>query len=111
MDNHAELPRNRRDSHVRLMDTPGFNKVAMKRPIRAREHALYRELDVAPDPNSGDAGYYTLLDLLGEGFAEWLLKTVLPPPVDTTALSCHRKSVRRARRRCPILRNADLLGP
>ncbi|WBQ18347.1 hypothetical protein [Sphingobium yanoikuyae] len=93
------------------MDTPGFYKAAMKRLIRAREHALDREIDVAPDPHPGDAGYFTLLDLLGEGFAEWLLKTVLPPPMDTTALSCHRKSVRRARRRCPILRNAGLLGP
>ncbi|RSU62014.1 hypothetical protein DAH51_00140 [Sphingobium yanoikuyae] len=85
MDNHAELPRNRRDSHVRLMDTPGFNKVAMKRLIRAREHALYRELDVAPGPNPDDVGNYILLDLsdlsakpFGKDFAEWLLKTVLP---------------------------------
>ncbi|WP_180275845.1 hypothetical protein [Sphingobium sp. IP1] len=37
----------------------------MKRLIRAREHALDREIDVAPDPNPGDAGYFTLLDLLG----------------------------------------------
>ncbi len=102
------------------MDTPGFYKVAMKRLIRAREHALYRELDVAPVPDG--VGNYTLLDLsdlsakpFGKDFAEWLLKTVLPreslfemaqgasgvrpPPVDTTALSCHHKSVRRARRR------------
>ncbi|PHP16214.1 hypothetical protein CG471_29390 [Sphingobium sp. IP1] len=47
------------------MDTPGFYKAAMKRLIRAREHALDREIDVAPDPNPGDAGYFTLLDLLG----------------------------------------------
>ncbi len=73
----------RRGSHVRLMDTPGFYKAAMKRLIRAREHALDREIDVAPVPD--DVGNYALLDLsdlsakpFGKGFAEWLFKTVLP---------------------------------
>lgn len=68
-----------------LMDTPGSYKAAMKRLIRAREHALYREIGVAPDPNPDDVGYYTLLDLsdlsakaFGKDFADWLLKTVQP---------------------------------
>jgi aspartate 4-decarboxylase len=68
-----------------LMDTPGAYKAAMKRLIRAREHALYREIGVAPDPNPNDVGYYTLLDLadlsgkaFGKPFAKWLLKNVEP---------------------------------
>lgn len=68
-----------------LMDTPNAYKAAMKRLIRAREHALYREIGVAPDPNPDDVGYYTLLDLadlsgkaFGKPFADWLLKTVEP---------------------------------
>ncbi len=68
-----------------LMDTPGAYKAAMKRLIRAREHALYREIGVAPDPNPNNVGYYTLLDVVdlsekafGKPFVEWLLKNVEP---------------------------------
>lgn len=68
-----------------LMDTPNAYKAAMKRLIRAREHALYREIGVMPDPNPNDVGYYTLLDLadlsgkaFGKPFAKWLLKNVEP---------------------------------
>lgn len=68
-----------------LMDTPNAYKAAMKRLIRAREHALYREIGVAPDPNPDDVGYYTLLDLadlsekaFGKPFVDWLLKKVEP---------------------------------
>lgn len=68
-----------------LMDTPQAYKAAMKRMIRHREHALYREIGVAPDPNPNDVGYYTLLDLgdlsekaFGKPFSDWLLKTVEP---------------------------------
>ena len=68
-----------------LMDTPGAYKAAMKRLIRSREHALYREIGVAPDPNPDDVGYYTLLDLedlgrkaFGPEFVTWLLNTVEP---------------------------------
>lgn len=68
-----------------LMDTPGAYKAAMKRLIRAREAALYRELGVAPEHNPDDVGYYTLLDLeylgakaFGQDFVDWLMKTVQP---------------------------------
>jgi aspartate 4-decarboxylase len=68
-----------------LMDTPNAYKAAMKRLIRAREHALYREIGESPDPNPDDVGYYTLLDLsdlsekaFGKPFVDWLLKTVDP---------------------------------
>ena len=46
-----------------LMDEPGAYKQAVKRIIRRRQAALYRELGVAmpQDPNGTD--YYTLLDL------------------------------------------------
>ena len=68
-----------------LMDTPGAYKAAMKRLIRGREHALYREIGVAPNPNPDDVGYYTLLDLedlsgkaFGPDFVKWLMKSVEP---------------------------------
>ncbi len=68
-----------------LMDTPGAYKAAMKRLIRAREKALYRELGVAPETNPDDIGYYTLLDLenlgakaFGQDFVDWLLQDVQP---------------------------------
>lgn len=68
-----------------LMDTPNAYKAAMKRLIRAREHALYREIGASPDPNPNDVGYYTLLDLAdlsekvyGKPFVEWLLNAVEP---------------------------------
>lgn len=68
-----------------LMDVHGSYKAAMKRLIRAREAALYRELGVAPEHNPDDVGYYTLLDLeylgtkaFGQDFVDWLMKTVQP---------------------------------
>ena len=63
-----------------LMDEPGVYKQAVKRIIRRRQAALYRELglDVPQDPNGTD--YYTLLDLEriatqlhGSAFADWML--------------------------------------
>jgi aspartate 4-decarboxylase len=63
-----------------LMDEAGAYNKAMKRIIRRRQDALYRELGVAraPDPNATD--YYTLLDLEaiatelhGAEFARWML--------------------------------------
>ena len=63
-----------------LMDEAGSYKKAMKRIIRRRQAALYRELGVvqAQDPNGTD--YYTLLDLEaiatelhGVEFAAWML--------------------------------------
>ena len=63
-----------------LMDEPGAYKQAVKRVIRRRQAALYRELgvDKPQDPNGTD--YYTLLDLEdiatklhGRPFADWML--------------------------------------
>jgi aspartate 4-decarboxylase len=63
-----------------LMDGPGAYKQAVKRIIRRRQAALYRELgvDMPQDPNGTD--YYTLLDLEdiavqlhGRAFADWML--------------------------------------
>ncbi len=63
-----------------LMDEAGDYRRAIKRVIRRRQTALYRELGLptAPDPNGTD--YYTLLDLAeittelyGKDFAAWML--------------------------------------
>ncbi|MBB3012374.1 bifunctional aspartate transaminase/aspartate 4-decarboxylase [Cupriavidus alkaliphilus] len=69
-----------------LMDTPDDYKNAMKRLIRSRKAALYREIGIAPesdDPNAVD--YYTLLDLeqlggkaIGPDFVKWVLTSVEP---------------------------------
>jgi aspartate 4-decarboxylase len=69
-----------------LMDTPDNYKTAMKRLIRSRKAALYREIGIAPeadDPNAVD--YYTLLDIealggkaLGPDFVKWVLASVEP---------------------------------
>jgi aspartate 4-decarboxylase len=63
-----------------LMDEPDAYNKAMKRILRGRQAALYRELGLpaAQDPNGAD--YYTLLDLEaiarelhGPEFANWML--------------------------------------
>ena len=63
-----------------LMDEPGAYKQAVRRIIRRRQAALYRELgiDVPHDPNGTE--YYTLLDLEriatqlhGAAFANWMM--------------------------------------
>ncbi|HEV7260774.1 MAG TPA: bifunctional aspartate transaminase/aspartate 4-decarboxylase [Bosea sp. (in: a-proteobacteria)] len=68
-----------------LMDEADGYKAELKKLIRRREAALYRELGVAQedDPNSVD--YYTLLDLeavardlYGPEFAAWVKKNVNP---------------------------------
>lgn len=69
-----------------LMDTPDNYKAAMKRLIRSRKAALYREIGIAPDaddPNVVD--YYTLLDIevlggkaIGPDFVKWVLASVEP---------------------------------
>jgi len=69
-----------------LMDTPDNYKTAMKRLIRNRKAALYREIGIAPeadDPNAVD--YYTLLDIealggkaLGPDFVKWVMASVEP---------------------------------
>jgi len=70
-----------------LMDTPDAYKQAMKRLIRHRKAALYREIGIAPgnddDPNAVD--YYTLLDIeqlggraVGPEFVKWVLSSAEP---------------------------------
>ncbi|WP_342051913.1 MULTISPECIES: bifunctional aspartate transaminase/aspartate 4-decarboxylase [unclassified Cupriavidus] len=69
-----------------LMDTPDAYKQAMKRLIRKRKAALFREIGIAPeegDPNVVD--YYTLLDIeqlggkaIGPDFVKWVLSSQEP---------------------------------
>ncbi|WP_213959731.1 bifunctional aspartate transaminase/aspartate 4-decarboxylase [Variovorax sp. dw_954] len=68
-----------------LMDEPQAYKASMKRIVRRRKEALYRELalPLPVDPNSVD--YYHLLDLKdisaqlhGEAFAEWIAQRLRP---------------------------------
>ena len=68
-----------------LMDEPDAYKKAVKRIIRRRQTALYRELGIplTQDPNGTD--YYTLLDLeaiatelYGREFALWMLAKKAP---------------------------------
>ncbi|MBV9656329.1 MAG: bifunctional aspartate transaminase/aspartate 4-decarboxylase, partial [Acetobacteraceae bacterium] len=68
-----------------LMDDKDDYKAALKKLIRNRKRALYRELGVAfaDDPNSVD--YYCLLDLeqvteslYGRAFADWVRDTQNP---------------------------------
>ncbi|NYH99179.1 bifunctional aspartate transaminase/aspartate 4-decarboxylase [Cupriavidus plantarum] len=69
-----------------LMDTPDAYKQAMKRLIRKRKAALFREIGIAPedgDPNIVD--YYTLLDIeqlggkaIGPEFVKWVLSSQEP---------------------------------
>ena len=63
-----------------LMDEAGSYKKAMKRIIRRRQDALYRELGVPAKQDPNGADYYTLLDLEaiatelhGAEFAAWML--------------------------------------
>jgi aspartate 4-decarboxylase len=69
-----------------LMDTPDAYKNALKRLIRNRKQALYREIGIAlekPDENQVD--YYTILDLeylgeraYGRDFVDWVMKNAKP---------------------------------
>jgi aspartate 4-decarboxylase len=69
-----------------LMDTPDAYKNALKRLIRHRKQALYKEIGISfedVDPNRVD--YYAILDLefLGERahgreFVDWLIKKAKP---------------------------------
>jgi aspartate 4-decarboxylase len=62
-----------------LMDESDGYKAELKKLIRRREAALYRELGVAPDDDVNAVDYYTLLDLedlarkiYGDDFAAWI---------------------------------------
>ncbi|MFK4135559.1 bifunctional aspartate transaminase/aspartate 4-decarboxylase [Pseudomonas luteola] len=62
-----------------LMDESDGYKAELKKLVRRREAALYRELGVAPDSDPNAVDYYTLLDLedlarkiYGDDFAAWV---------------------------------------
>ena len=62
-----------------LMDERDRYKVALKKVIRAREAALYRELGLPLEKDPNEVDYYTLLDLedianrlYGPAFATWV---------------------------------------
>ncbi|SAL51133.1 bifunctional aspartate transaminase/aspartate 4-decarboxylase [Caballeronia telluris] len=65
-----------------LMDTPDAYKNALKRLIRSRKQALYREIGITfDDDDINKVDYYTILDLeflgeraYGREFVEWLIK-------------------------------------
>jgi len=62
-----------------LMDESDGYKAELKKLVRRREAALYRELGVPPESDSNAVDYYTLLDLEdlarklhGDAFATWV---------------------------------------
>jgi aspartate 4-decarboxylase len=62
-----------------LMDESDGYKAELKKLVRRREAALYRELGVAPESDPNAVDYYTLLDLedlarklYGDDFAAWV---------------------------------------
>ncbi len=68
-----------------LMDEAQTYKQAMKRLIRRRQEALYRDVPIGPAQGPNDVDYYHLLDMeiLGkkiyeEAFIDWLLKRLKP---------------------------------
>ncbi|MFM0322394.1 bifunctional aspartate transaminase/aspartate 4-decarboxylase [Caballeronia glebae] len=69
-----------------LMDTPDAYKNALKRLIRSRKQALYREIGIALEANDVNAvDYYTILDIeyLGErrhgrDLVDWIIKNTEP---------------------------------
>jgi aspartate 4-decarboxylase len=68
-----------------LMDEKDAYKAQLKKLIRNREAALYRELGLPPQSDENDVDYYTLLDLediarrlYGDDFAAWVKKNISP---------------------------------
>ncbi|SAK93675.1 aspartate aminotransferase [Caballeronia catudaia] len=69
-----------------LMDTPDAYKNALKRLIRSRKQALYREIGIAPEAKDENAvDYYAVLDMeyLGERrhgreLVEWIIDNTEP---------------------------------
>ncbi|MGU3494236.1 bifunctional aspartate transaminase/aspartate 4-decarboxylase [Xanthobacteraceae bacterium A53D] len=64
-----------------LMDESDGYKAELKKLIRRREAALYRELGIEPEKDPNAVDYYTLLDLeviahklYGADFASWIVK-------------------------------------
>jgi aspartate 4-decarboxylase len=74
-----------------LMDTPDAYKNALKRLIRSRKQALYREIGISFDNDDDDENkvdYYTILDLeflgeraYGHDFVDWVIKNTEPSEV------------------------------
>jgi len=74
-----------------LMDTPDAYKNALKRLIRSRKQALYREIGISFDDDEDDENkvdYYTILDLeflgeraYGRDFVDWVIKNTEPSEV------------------------------
>jgi aspartate 4-decarboxylase len=69
-----------------LMDTPDAYKNALKRLIRSRKQALYREIGISfDDDDVNKVDYYTILDLeflgeraYGREFVDWLIANTKP---------------------------------
>ncbi|MEJ0002841.1 MAG: bifunctional aspartate transaminase/aspartate 4-decarboxylase [Pararobbsia sp.] len=69
-----------------LMDTPDAYKNALKRLIRSRKQALYREIGISfDDSDENKVDYYTILDLeflgeraYGREFVQWLEQSTQP---------------------------------
>jgi aspartate 4-decarboxylase len=69
-----------------LMDTPDAYKNALKRLIRSRKQALYREIGISfDDSDENKVDYYTILDLeflgeraYGRDFVDWVIKNTEP---------------------------------
>jgi len=68
-----------------LTDERDAYKVAIKRMVRSRHQALYRELGFDPPNDPHTVNYYTILDLevlgvrrYGRDFVEWLLRNKNP---------------------------------
>lgn len=69
-----------------LMDTPDAYKNALKRLIRSRKQALYREIGITfDDSDVNKVDYYTILDLeflgeraYGREFVDWIIKNTEP---------------------------------
>jgi aspartate 4-decarboxylase len=72
-----------------LMDTPDAYKNALKRLIRGRKQALYREIGISfDDDDENKVDYYTILDLeflgeraYGRDFVDWVIKNTEPSEV------------------------------
>jgi aspartate 4-decarboxylase len=72
-----------------LMDTPDAYKNALKRLIRRRKQALYREIGISfDDDDENKVDYYTILDLeflgeraYGRDFVDWVIKNTEPSEV------------------------------
>lgn len=68
-----------------LMDEHDGYKAELKKLVRRREAALYRELGLPPQSGENEVDYYTLLDMediarrrYGNDFAAWVKKNVAP---------------------------------